>query len=99
MGKQNKEAEKKIIRPGKDIIAEQAESLNQKLFKIIHQGVRRLTLDFKNVKSLDPVGLSVIAAAHNTLNSSGAKMILKNVSQETAQLLETLGLSVHFEIE
>ncbi|MGA8179382.1 MAG: STAS domain-containing protein [Desulfobacterales bacterium] len=99
MGKKNKETEKKIIRPGRDIIAENAESLNKKLFKTIDQGVSQLTLDFKNVKSADPVGLSVIAATHNTLSHAGAKMVLKNVPHEIDTLINALGLSAHLEIE
>jgi anti-anti-sigma factor len=96
MGKKIKNPEKKIIRPGRDIIAEKAETLNKKFFKIIDQGVCELTLDFKNVKSIDPVGLSVIAATHNTLCNAGAKMVLKNVPHEIDNLFDTLGLNEHF---
>ena len=96
MGKKTKDPEKKIIRPGRDIIAEKAETLNKKLFKTIDQGVCELTLDFKNVKSVDPVGLSVIAATHNTLCNAGAKMVLMNVPQEIDTIFDTLGLNEHF---
>ncbi len=99
MGKKIKDAEKKIIRPGRDIIAEKAESLNKKLFKALGPGPGRLMLDFKSVKSVDPVGLSVIAAAHNTMNHAGAKMVLKNVPKEVAHIFDTLGLSKHLEIK
>jgi anti-sigma B factor antagonist len=96
MGKKTKEPEKKIIRPGRDIIAEKADALNKKLFKALDQGVRELTLDFKNVKSVDPVGLSVIAAAHNTVCNAGTKMVLKNVPHEIDKLFDMLGLNEHF---
>jgi anti-sigma B factor antagonist len=96
MGKKTKEPEKKIIRPGRDIIAEKADALNKKLFKALEQGVCELTLDFKNVKSVDPVGLSVIAAAHNTVCNAGTKMVLKNVPHEIDKLFDTLGLNEHF---
>jgi anti-anti-sigma factor len=96
MRKKTKKPEKKIIRPGRDIIAEKADTLNKKLFKTIDQGVYELTLDFKNVKSIDPVGLSVIAAAHNTLCTAGTKMMLKNVPDEIDKIFDTLGLNEHF---
>jgi anti-anti-sigma factor len=96
VGKKNRETEAKIVRPGRDIIEDKAESLNKKLFKTIDQGVSQLTLDFKNVKSADLVGLSVIAAAYNTLSNAGAKMALKNIPREIDTLLNALGLSEHF---
>jgi anti-anti-sigma factor len=99
MGKKSKEPEKKIVRAGRDIIAEKSETLNRKLFKTIDQGVCELTLDFKNVKSVDPVGLSVIAATHNTLCHAGAKLVLKNVPHEIGHIFDTLGLNEHLDIE
>jgi anti-sigma B factor antagonist len=97
MGKKTEKPEKKIIRPGRDIIAEKADALNKKLFKALDQDVCELTLDFKNVKSVDPVGLSVIAAAHNTVCNAGTNMVLKNVPHEIDKLFDTLGLNEHFE--
>lgn len=97
MGK--KKQTKKIVRPGKDIISSKAESLNKKLNKIIEQGITELTLDFVNVKSVDPVGLSIIAATHNTMNNVGAKLLLKNIPDEINTLFNTLGLNKHLEIE
>jgi anti-sigma B factor antagonist len=100
MKKKTKKPGEKIFQPGRDIVAEKAEALNKKLFNTIDQeGVRELTLDFKNVKSIDPVGLSVIAAAHNTLCSAGAKLVLKNVPHEIDNLFEALGLSEHLDIK
>lgn len=90
---------KKSIRLGKDIVASKAESFNKKLYKTIAEGVTDLTLDFVNVKSVDPVGLSVIAAVHNTMNNLEAKLMLKNVSYEINNLFSALGLSKHFEIK
>jgi len=99
MEKVKKNQTKKNVRPGKDIVASKAESLNKKLYKIIDQGIVELTLDFVNVTSVDSVGLSVIAAAHNTLNNSGAKLLLRNVPDDIDTLLDSLGLNKHFEIE
>ena len=98
MGKNKKNQTQKSIRPGKDLVASKAESLNRKLYKIIEQGVTELTLDFVNLKSLDPVGLSVIAAAHNTLNNTGGRLLLKKVPDEINTLFDALGLNNHFNI-
>jgi anti-anti-sigma factor len=99
MGKNKKNQTKKIVRPGKDLVASTAESLNKKLYKMIDQGVTELTLDLVNVKSVDPVGLSVIAATHNTMNYSGGRLFLKKVPDEINTLFDTLGLNKHFKIE
>lgn len=93
-----KKQKTKSIRPGKDIVASKAESLNKKLYKTLEQGITELTLDFVNVKSVDPVGLSVIAAVHNSMNSAGAKLMLKNVPSEIDNLFGKLGLRQHFDI-
>ena len=98
MGKQKKNPTKKSIRPGKDLVASKAESLNKKLYKIIDQGITELTLDFVNVKSVDPVGLSVIAATHNTMNNTGGRLLLKKVPDEIITLFDALGLNKHFKI-
>lgn len=99
MGNNKKHQTKKSVRPGRDIVESKAESLNNKLLKIVDQGITELTLDFVNVKSVDPVGLSVIAATHNTMNNAGAKLMLKNVPDEINTLFDALGLNKHFEIE
>ena len=99
MGKNKKNHSKKNVRTGKDVVAAKAESLNKKLHKIIEQGITELTLDFVNVKSVDPVGLSVIAATHNTMNNNDGKLLLKNVPDEINTLFDELGLSKHLEIE
>lgn len=90
---------KKNVRPGKDVVASKAVSLNKKMHKIIDQGITELTLDFVNVKSVDSVGLSVIAATQNTMNNSGGKLFLKNVPDEINTLFHALGMNKHFEIE
>ena len=99
MGKNKKNQTKKNVRPGKDVVASKAESLNKKLHKIIEQGTTELTLDFVNVKSVDPVGLSVIAATHNSMNNARTKLLLKNVPDEINTLFDSLGLNKCFEIE
>ncbi len=94
-----KKQTKKSIRPGMDIVSSKAESLNKKMFRTVGQGITELTLDFVNVKSVDPVGLSVIAAVYNSMKNAGTKMMLKNVPSEIDHLFGALGLNKHFEIK
>ena len=100
MGKNKKDQTKKSVRPGKeDLVASKAESLNKKLYKMTDQGITELTLDLVNVKSVDPVGLSVIAATHNTMQNAGGKLLLKKVPDEINTLFDALGLDKHLNIE
>ena len=99
MGKNKNNQTNKSVRPGKDLVASKAEGLNKKLYKMIDQGITELTLDFINVKSFDTVGLSIIAATHNTMNNTGGKLLLKNVPDEINTLFDALGLNKHIEIE
>ena len=99
MTKTKKTPVKKVIRPGKDITAAKADNLKTKLNKTIAQGVMELTLDCAAGKAIDPVGLSVIIAAHNTLKDAGGKLILKNVSDEFLNLFAVLRLDQHFDLQ
>ena len=90
---------KKIIKPGQDITAPNASNLKKILHKTTAQGTLDLTLDFAGVKKIDPVGLSVIIAAHNTLKHAGGKLALKNVSDEFSNLFGTIQLDQHFELQ
>lgn len=98
MTKTRKKPAKKIIKPGKNITASNASNLKKKLHKTTAQGTVNLTLDFAGVKEIDPVGLSVIIAAHNTLKNAGGKLTLKNVSDEFSNLFGAIQLDQHFEL-
>ena len=99
MTKTSEKSAQKIIKPGKDITAPNADTLKKKLHKTTTQGAVNLTLDFAGVKEIDPVGLSVIIAAHNTLKNAGGILTLKNVSDEFSKLFETIQLDQHFELQ
>lgn len=99
MSSAGKKKTKKVIKPGKNVVASTADNLSKKLVKIIEQGTGELSLDFTGVKTVDPVGLGVIVAAHNSLKNGGAKLMLKNVPEEIYSLLCDLGMNQHFEVK
>lgn len=99
MGKSKKKQTKKSVRLSKDLIASKAGSLNKKLYNMAEHGIKEITLDFVNVKSVDPVGLSVIAATRNTINNTGGKLLFKNIPDEIYTIFDALGLKKHFKIE
>ena len=60
--------------------------------------IEELTLDLKQVKMIDSVGLGVIIAAHNSLRGIGGKLTVKNVSNDIYRLFKTMRLDQHFEV-
>ncbi len=91
--------EKKVIKPGKAIIAAKADDLRNKLLKIPEQNIKKLVLDFAKVDTVDSVGLGLIAATCNTMKNSEGNLELINVSEEMYGLFHAIGFNQHFEIQ
>ncbi|MBW2609239.1 MAG: STAS domain-containing protein [Deltaproteobacteria bacterium] len=98
MATARKKSTKKTIKPGKDIIASMAEDFKAKLLKLVEQGIKNLTIDFKGVNMVDSVGLGVLIATHNSLDSVGGELTIKNVSHDIYNLFMTMRLDQHFEV-
>ena len=98
MAKEKKKTTKKTVKLDKDIIASMAVDFRDKLLKLVKEGIEELTLDLKQVKMIDSVGLGVIIAAHNSLRGIGGKLTVKNVSNDIYRLFKTMRLDQHFEV-
>ena len=98
MTKPKKKAEKKVISPGKDLVAAKTESFRKKLIKVVEQSKGEIILDFAKVEEVDSAGLGLIIAAHNTLKNCGGKLILTNVSKEIHGLFLATRLDKQFEV-
>ena len=99
MAKTSKKTAKKTLKPGPDISADSADNLKKKLSKTTEEGTTDLCLDFAEVKTVDPVGLSIIVAAHNTLKNAGGKLTLINVADEFFTFFKTLQLDQDLELQ
>ena len=99
MAKAKKNPSKKVIKPGQDISAAWADNLKQTLSKTSEEGIKDLTLDFAEVKTVDSIGLAVIIAAHNTLKNTGGKLTLINVSDEFFNLFRTMRMDQYVELQ
>ena len=98
MAKEKKKVTKKTIKPGKDIVASMAEGLREKLLKMISQGIKDLTIDLAGIEMIDSVGLGVLIATYNSLDDVGGSLKLKNVSEDIYNLIKTMRLDKHFEV-
>ena len=98
MTKPEKKTEKKLLRPGRDLIATKTESFRKRLIKAVELAKREVVLDFAKVEKVDSVGLGLIIAAHNTLKGRGGKLTLINVSKEMQGLFLATRLDRQFEV-
>jgi len=89
---------KKTTKLKKDMVASEAENIKKDLLKIVKQGIKELTIDFAVIEAIDSVGLGVLIATHNSLESVGGKLKIKNVSDNILRIFKTMRLDQHFEI-
>jgi anti-anti-sigma factor len=88
-----------IVKPGKDIVASMAEGFRNELLSVINDSSSELVIDLAGVEMVDSVGIGVIIAAHNTLNQSGRKLKVINVTKDVYGLFTTMRLNRRFTVE
>ena len=93
-----KESNSKVIKPTRDITVSVANELKAKLRQIVKEGATGVTINLNAVEKIDPFGLSVLIAAHNSLQKNGERLQLINTSKDIAKLLAKLQLTLHFEV-
>ena len=90
--------EKGTIRPNTDIVASSAGELRGALRKMVGEGVRDITVDFREVAMLDSSGIGLLVAAHNSLTKIGGRLAIVHASPDVLELLRTMRIHQHFEI-
>ena len=98
MRKEARKIVKRTIKPSEDIVASMVEDFKKRLIKLIDQGIKDLTIDFKSVKNMDAAGLGILIATYNSLEQCGGVLKLKNVSEDLSVLLKTMRLDQRFEV-
>ena len=93
-----KKATKKTFKPGKNIVASGSKGFRKKLKKSVDDGIKELTINLEGVEMVDSVGLGVLIATHNSLNSAGGQLKVTNASEDIFKLLKTMRLDQHFEV-
>ena len=94
-----KKSETAVVQPGADIVASMADDFKNNLLKMVKKGIPELVIDFTGVDIVDSVGLGVVIATHNSMSNSGGKLKIINVSNDIYQLLKTMRLDQHFEVQ
>lgn len=94
-----KEANRVIVKPGKDVVASMANEFRAELNSLIQESACDLTIDLDGVEMVDSVGIGVIIATHNSLNNKGNKLKVINITEDIYGLFSTMRLDRHFTVE
>ncbi|MFW5837033.1 MAG: STAS domain-containing protein [Desulfovibrionaceae bacterium] len=93
-----RDKEKALVTPQTDILSSAATRLKDELRELINSGVKRLTIDCKNVEMVDSLGVGLIIASHNSLAKVGGGLRLVNASPDLYDLLVSMRLNSHMDI-
>ncbi|MBF0224764.1 MAG: STAS domain-containing protein [Desulfobacterales bacterium] len=87
-----------MVKPGRDVVASMVNEFRDELHTLVQESSGEITIDLTGVEMVDSVGIGVIIATHNSLNKTGRKLRVINVSKEIYSLFTTMRLDRHFEV-
>ena len=90
--------EKSVVKPGGNIVSQMAEEFQKQLLKAVEDGVKDLTVDLMDVDIIDPVGLGILIAAHNSFKEAGGNFRVINVPERIYTMFQTIHLDQDFEV-
>jgi len=96
MPKENKNATKKTIKPGKNIEASMVQGLRGKVLTLMDRGVKEITIDFSGVEDIDSRGLGLLIRAHNSLKGIDGRLKIKNASDKMNKFIQIMHLDKYF---
>lgn len=99
MSQVHKEAQKVVVKPGKDVVASMAPDFKNELQTLCDERHAVLVIDLDGVGMIDSVGIGVIIAAHNTISKTGGRLEVVNVANDIYQVMVAMRLNHHFQIE
>ncbi len=99
MSKIVNQGDQMIIKPGTDVVASMTEGFKNELLSVINDSSGEVVIDLAGVEMVDSVGIGVIIATHNTLNQTGRKLKVINVSKDVYGLFTTMRLNRRFTVE
>ncbi len=89
---------KTVIKPDFDIVASVLQELRNTLRQAIKEGAKDVCVDMSHVMMIDSMGLGLLIAAHNSLNTVGGTFSVTNVSTDIHDLFRNMRLDKHFTV-
>jgi len=74
------------------------EKIERECRRQIDGGCETLIVNFKNTEIVNSIGVSILLGIIDAASNSGTAVVFSDVSQETTQLFEMLGLTNHVQI-
>lgn len=71
------------------------ERLENECRKQLRAGCRKLVVNFRDTEIVNSIGVSILLGVIDAAADVEAEVVFADVSEETAQLFETLGLTNH----
>jgi anti-anti-sigma factor len=81
-----------------NIVAGVVEELKKTIREQINAGCLDITLDFKNIESIDSSGLGVLIATQNELKQKQGGLSVSNVSDSIMKMFKIMRLDKHFAV-
>ena len=88
-----------VVKPEKDVVASMVNDFRSELHSLVQEQPIEMIIDMDGVNMVDSVGIGVIIATFNSLNKTGGKFKLSNVSSDIFSLFSTMRLDQHFSVE
>ena len=98
MPKENKNAAKRTIKPGKNIVTSMVQGIKEQMLSLLNQGAKEITIDFTGVEDIDSNGLGLLIAAHNSLKVVEGRLKIKNLSDKIHKFIRTTHLDKKFDV-
>jgi stage II sporulation protein AA (anti-sigma F factor antagonist) len=71
------------------------ERIERECKKQLDSGARALVIDFSDTELVNSIGISILLGIIDIAEKSGAMVVFSDVNDETVQLFEILGLTLH----
>ena len=71
------------------------ERIERECKKQLDSGARALVIDFSDTELVNSIGISILLGIIDIAEKSGAMVVFSDVNDETVQLFEMLGLTLH----
>lgn len=93
-----REGKRAVIKPRRNIVANDVQELRQELKQLIDEGILEITVDMAGIQMLDSIGLGVLISTHNSLKKVGGTFFVINASKQMYDLFRSMRLTQHFSV-